>query len=70
MTFQMQIRINSSQMPLWNDTIFKSNHRHTQRKFVQIQNHTHKKPNVQLQNLKQKEKKSHKVLTIENQPNK
>jgi hypothetical protein len=44
-------------------------HTHTKKICANPKSHT-QKPNVQLQNLKQKEKKSHKVLTIENEPNK
>jgi hypothetical protein len=70
MTFQMQIRINSCQMLLWNHTIFKSNHTHTQRKFAKIQNHTHKNQMCNSKIINKKKTNSHKTLAIENQPNK
>jgi hypothetical protein len=69
MTFQMQNIINSSQMLVSNHTIFISNHTHThlhthtQRKFEQIQNHTHKNQMCNSKITNKKKKNSHKILT-------
>jgi hypothetical protein len=72
MAFQMQIRINSSQICHYEiiQNLNQITHTHKQRKFAQIQNHTHKNQMCNSKIIKKKKKNSHKILTIENQPNK